>query len=96
MALHMNVREPLYDVNKTLTTAFHYIIIQLSFHNPNTDIVLQWTQPEICVTSLEVSIFQQRKYMHSISIDETVLHGVWESFCDMRSALPELFLYIID
>ena len=45
MTRHMNVREPLYDVNKTLTEAFHYIIIQLIFHNPNTDIVLQWTQP---------------------------------------------------
>ena len=55
MTLHMSVREPLYDVNKTLTDTFHYIIIQLSFHNPNTDIVLQWTQPEICVTSWEVS-----------------------------------------
>ena len=40
MTLHMSVREPLYDV-KTLTEAFHYIIIQLSFRNPNTDIVLQ-------------------------------------------------------
>ena len=49
MTHHMSVREPLYDVNKTLTEAFHDIIIQLSFHNPNTDI--QGTQPEICVTS---------------------------------------------
>ena len=55
MTLHMSVRQPLCDVNKTLTEAFHYIIIQLSFHNPNADIVLQWTQPEICVTSWEVS-----------------------------------------
>ena len=55
MTLHMSVREPLYDVNKTLTEAFHYIIMQLSFHYPNTDIVLQWTQPGICVTSWEVS-----------------------------------------
>ena len=39
--LHMRVRESLYDVNKTLTEAFHYMIIQISFHNPNTDIVLQ-------------------------------------------------------
>ena len=55
MTRHMNVRELLYDVNKTLTEAFHYIIIQLVFHNPNTDIVLQWTQPGISVTSWEVS-----------------------------------------
>ena len=40
MTLHMSLRGPLYDVNKILTKAFHYIIIQLSFHNPNTDIVL--------------------------------------------------------
>ena len=72
MTLHMSVREPLYDVNKTLTEAFHYVIIQLSFHNPNTDIVLQWTQPEICVTSWEVSPSSTtqgfNKYMHSISM----------------------------
>ena len=51
MTLHMSVREPLalYDVDKTLTEAFHYFIIQLSLRNPNTDIVLQWTQPEIIV-----------------------------------------------
>ena len=61
MTLLMNVREPLYDVNNTPTEAFYYIIIQLSFHNPNTDIVLQWTQPEICVTFREVSLFQPRK-----------------------------------
>ena len=61
MTLHMNVRYPLYDLNKTQTEAFHYIIIQLSVHNPNTDIVLQWTQLEICVTSWEVSPFQPRK-----------------------------------
>ena len=41
MTLHMSVRETLYGVNKTLTEAFHYVIIQLSFRNPNTDIVLQ-------------------------------------------------------
>ena len=58
MTRHMNVREPLYDVNKTLTEAFHYIIIQLSFHNPNTDI--------------------------AFNIDAAVLHGVWESFSNMR------------
>ena len=71
MTLHMSVREPLYDVNKTLTEAFHYIIMQLSFHNPNTDIVLQWTQPEICVTSWEVSPSTTQgfsKCMHSISM----------------------------
>ena len=61
MTRQMNVREPLYDVNKTLTEAFHYIIIQLSFHNPNTDTVLQWTQPGICVTSWEVPLLQPRK-----------------------------------
>ena len=72
MTLHMSVREPLYDVNKTLTDAFRYIIIQLSFHNPNTDIVLQWTQPEICVISWEVSPSSNTqgfsKCMHSISM----------------------------
>ena len=72
MTLHMSVREPLYDVSKTLTEAFHFITIQLSFHNPNTDIVLQWTQPEICVTSWEVSppstMQGFNKYMHSISM----------------------------
>ena len=72
MTRHMNVREPLYDVNKTLTEAFHYIIIELSFHNPNTDIVLQWTQPEICITSWEVSSSSTTqgfsKCMHSISM----------------------------
>ena len=72
ITLHMSVREPLYDVNKTLTEAFHYIIIQLSFHYPNTDIVLQWTQPEICVTLWEVSPSSTTqgfsKCMHSISI----------------------------
>ena len=72
MTLHMSVKEPLYDVNKTLTEAFNYIIMQLSFHNPNTDIVLQWTQPEIYVTSWEVSPSSTtqgfNKYMHSISM----------------------------
>ena len=72
MTRHMNVREPLYDVNKTLTEAFHYIIIQLSFHNLNTDIILQWTQPEICITSWEVSPTSTTqgfsKCMHSISM----------------------------
>ena len=68
----MSVMEPLYDVNKTLTEAFHYIIIQFSFRNPNTIIVLQWTEPEICVTSWGVSPFSTTqgfsKYMHSISM----------------------------
>ena len=72
MTLHMSARGPLYDVNKTLTEAFHYIIMQLSFHNPNTDIVVQWTQPEICVTSWEVSPSSTTqgfsKCMHSISM----------------------------
>ena len=72
MTLHMSVRESLYDVNKTLIEAFHCIIIQLSFHNPNTDIVLQWTQPEICVISWEVSPCSTTqgfsKCMHSISM----------------------------
>ena len=72
MTLHMSVRESLYDVNKTLIEAFHCIIIQLSFHNPNTDIVLQWTQPEICVISWEVSSCSTTqgfsKCMHSISM----------------------------
>ena len=61
MTLHMSVREPLYDVNKTLTEAFHDMILQLSFHNPNTDIVLHWTEPEICVTSWEVSLLHPSK-----------------------------------
>ena len=72
MTLHMNIREPLYGVNKTLTEAFHYFIIQLIFNNPNTDIVLQWIQPGICVTSWEVSpsstIQGFSKCMHSISM----------------------------
>ena len=72
MTLHMNIREPLYDVNKTLTEAFHYFIIQLIFNNPNTDIVLQWIQPGICVTSWGVSpsstIQGFSKCMHSISM----------------------------
>ena len=73
--LRMNVRKPLYDVNKTLTEAFHYVIMQLSFHNPNTDIALQWTQPDICVTSWEVSpssttqgFSKCMQCMHSISM----------------------------
>ena len=72
MTLHMSVREPLYEVNETLTEAFHYIIIQLSFHNPNTDIVSKWTQPEISVTSWEVSPSSTTqgfsKCMHLISM----------------------------
>ena len=72
MTLHMSVREPLYDVNKALTKAFHYIIIQLSFRNPNTDIVLRWTTLEICVTSWEVSPSSTTQgfgnCMHSISM----------------------------
>ena len=72
MTLHMSVREPLYDVNKTLREAFHYIIIQLSFRNRNTDIVLQWTEPVICVASWEVSPSSTTqgfsKCMHSISM----------------------------
>ena len=51
---------------------FYYIIIQLSFNNANTDIVLQWTQPEICVTSWEVSPSSTTqgfsKCTHSISM----------------------------
>ena len=31
--------------------------------------------------------------MHAFNIDETVLHGVWESFPNIREALPELFLF---
>ena len=30
--------------------------------------------------------------MHVFNVDETVLHVVWESFSNMREALPELFL----
>ena len=99
MTLHMSVREPLYDVNKTLTEAFHHNIMQLSFYNPNTDIVLRWTQPEICVTSWEASPSSTtqvlNKYIYTLYIDETVLHGVWESFSNMRDALPVISLYHI-
>ena len=98
ITLHLSVREPLFDVNKTLTEAFHYIMIQLSFHNPNTDIVLQWTQPEICVTSWEVSPSSTTqgfsKYMHSILIRPYCMVG-GSNFSNMREALPEVFLYII-
>ena len=76
---HMNVREPLYDLNKTLTEAFHYIIIQFIFHNPNTDIVLQWTRPVICVTSWEVSSSSTTqgfsKCMHSIPMRQYCMVG---------------------
>ena len=29
------------------------------------------------------------------NVDETMLHGVWESFCNETKTLTELFLYII-
>ena len=102
MTLHMSVREPLYDVNKTLTEAFHYIIIQLSFHNPNTDIVLQWTQPGMCVTSWEVSPSSTtqgfNKYMHSISMRPYYMvcgshFPTWGKHSNVKWALSELFHY---
>ena len=77
MTLHMSVREPLYDMNKTPTEAFHYIIVQLSFHNQNTDIILQWTQPEICVISWEVPLLQPRKSLANACIQYRWDHIAW-------------------
>ena len=34
--------------------------------------------------------------MHALNIYETILHGVWESFCNVRQALPELLLYMTE
>ena len=97
MTLHMSVREPLCDVNKTLTEAFHYNIMQLSFYNPNTDIVLRWTQPEICVTSWEAppssttQVFN--KYIHSISMRPYCM--VCGSHFPTWGTHSQLFHYII-
>ena len=68
MTLHMSVRESLYGVNKTPTEAGYYIMIQLSLNKPNKDIVLQWTQPEICVTSWEFPLIQPRKSLANACI----------------------------